>query len=182
MLRPTVLIGCGGQAGAFTETVLNSMAQLNDRPVIFALSNPTIKAECTAEQAYRWTDGRGVFASGSPFPPLDLGNQRFMPGQGNNAYIFPGVGLGVVASNSSRVTDEMFLAAARRLAEEVTGEDLETGSLYPPLSRIREVSINIACEVADKAWQSGLAGNPRPDDLRADISGGMFEAVYQHYA
>ena len=181
-LCPTALIGSSGQGGDFTEPVLRSMARHNDRPVIFALSNPTVKAECTAEQAYNWTEGRGIFASGSPFAPVDYANQHFVPGQGNNAYVFPGVGLGVLASRSSRVTDEMFLAAARRLAAGVSEEDLAAGRLYPPLAKIREVSADIACEVARIAWQSGLATREEPEDILADIKASMFEAVYPHYA
>ncbi|MEH6583279.1 MAG: NAD-dependent malic enzyme [Halioglobus sp.] len=181
-LHPTVLIGCSGQGGAFTESVLRSMAQFNDRPVIFALSNPTEKSECTAEQAYNWTEGRGIFASGSPFAAVDYGNQHFVPGQGNNAYIFPGVGLGVLASRSSRVTDEMFLAAARRLAAEVSEEDLAAGRLYPSLEKIRKVSVDIASEVAGIAWQSGLATIEEPEDILASITASMFQPVYPHYA
>jgi malate dehydrogenase (oxaloacetate-decarboxylating)(NADP+) len=181
-LCPTGLIGVGGQAGVFTESILQSMAANNERPIIFALSNPTTKAECSAEQAYRVTDGRALFASGSPFAPVEFNNRRFVPGQGNNAYIFPGVGLGVVASRSSRVTDEMFLAAARLLADEVTREDLEEGCLYPPLSKIREVSADIAAEVARIAWDGGLAGCDRPGDIPAHIRAGMYQPVYPHYA
>jgi malate dehydrogenase (oxaloacetate-decarboxylating)(NADP+) len=182
VLRPTVLIGASGQSGAFTEPVLRSMARYNNRPVIFALSNPTAKAECSAEQCYQWTGGAGIFASGSPFAAVEYGGQRFVPGQGNNAYIFPGVGLGVIASHSSRVTDEMFLAAAYRLAAQVSQEDLAVGRLYPALKKIREVSVDIACEVARIAWESGVAGKPEPDDIPGAIKAELFEAIYPHYA
>lgn len=181
-LRPTGLIGCAGQGGVFTESILQRMAQVNERPIVFALSNPTANAECSAEQAYHWTDGRALFVSGSPFAAVDYNNQHFVPGQGNNAYIFPGLGLGVVASKSRRVTDEMFLVAARRLAAEVTAEDLELGRLYPPLSRIRDVSALIAADVAGIAWDNGLAGRDRPDDILADIRNGMYQSIYPHYA
>ncbi len=181
-LRPTALIGASGQGGIFTEPMLQSMAKYNERPIIFALSNPTANAECTATQAYQWTDGRAIFASGSPFAPVDYGNRLFVPGQGNNAYIFPGVGLGLVASGSTRVSDQMFLAAAHCLAGEVTGEDLEQGLLYPPLSRIREVSALIAAEVARIAWDSGLATIDRPDDILAFVEASMYQPVYPHYA
>ncbi|MDX1733912.1 MAG: NAD-dependent malic enzyme [Halioglobus sp.] len=181
-LRPTALIGASGQAGAFSEQVLRALARLNETPIVFALSNPTSKAECTAEQCYQWTDGRGLFASGSPFAPVDRGNKRLTPGQGNNAYIFPGVGLGVVASGARRVTDEMFLAAARRLAAQVSDPMLEEGTLYPPLSDIREVSVMIAADVAELAWAQGLTERERPGDIRAAIEEQLYSPVYPHYA
>jgi malate dehydrogenase (oxaloacetate-decarboxylating)(NADP+) len=137
LLRPTAIIGVSGQPGQFTREVVEAMTEINHRPIVFALSNPTSKAECTAEQAYNWSQGQAIFASGSPYDPVEIGNRFFVPGQGNNAYIFPGVGLGVVASRARRVTDEMFLAAARSLADQVTDKDLELGRIYPSLSRIR---------------------------------------------
>ena len=181
-LRPSVLIGCAGQPGVFTEEVVRLMAEQNERPVIFALSNPTSKAECTAVQAYSWTDGRAIFASGSPFEPVQMGNRTFVPGQGNNAYIFPGVGLGAVASDTRRVTDEMFLAAAKVLAAQVTDEDLALGRIYPGLSRIREVSALIAAEVAAIAYRRGLAGHEAPTDILAEVRQQMFQPIYPHYA
>ena len=180
-LRPTVLIGASGKPGTFTGTILKRMAEINERPVIFALSNPTSKAECTAEDAYRHTGGRAVFASGSPFEPVVIHGKTHIPGQGNNAYIFPGVGLGVVTSKSRLVTQEMFLAAARTLADALTPEELEAGRIYPPLTRIREVSAAIALATAELACQRGLAGQPRPDDLPGYIRGQMFEPVYKSY-
>ena len=143
-MKPTAIIGVSGQHGAFTQHALEAMARLNDRPIVFALSNPTSKAECTAEQAYTWTAGRAIFASGSPFAPVTLGGRTYVPGQGNNAYIFPGVGLGVIVSQSRNVTDEMFLAAAHSLADQVKDSDIERGRVYPPLSDIRQVSAKIA--------------------------------------
>ena len=181
-LRPTALIGASGQAGAFGEAVVRAMARHNARPVVFALSNPTASAECTAGQCYSWTEGRGIFASGSPFPPVEYGNRRFVPGQGNNAYIFPGVGLGVIASGATRVTDDMFLAAARCLAGQVDGAMLELGNLYPPLPGIRRVSASIAVEVAQLAWQHGVASRERPADVRGAIEAQMYRPVYPHYA
>lgn len=181
-LQPSILIGASGQGGSFNEAMIRAMAKHHQRPIIFALSNPTSKAECTAEQAYQWTDGKAIFASGSPFAPVEYGNQHLVPGQGNNAYIFPGVGLGVVASHSKRVTDEMFLAAARCLANSVTEQDLALGRVYPPLSSIREVSAIIAAEVARIAWDSGLARADRPADILATIKETMYQPVYPHYA
>jgi malate dehydrogenase (oxaloacetate-decarboxylating)(NADP+) len=177
-LHPTVLIGTSGQPAQFTEPVVRAMARHNERPVIFALSNPTSRAECTAEQAYAWSGGRAVFASGSPFAPVTLGGRTQVPGQGNNAYIFPGVGLGLIVSRARRATDEMFLAAAESLAAQVTDEDLALGRVYPPLSRIREVSALIACEVATTAYRSGLADRPRPADPLADIRAQMYTPEY----
>ncbi len=134
-LKPTALIGVTGKAGAFSRPILEAAARVNPRPIIFALSNPTSMAECTAEEAYRWTDSRAIFASGSPFDPVTFGGQRFVPAQGNNAYIFPGVGLGVIACESRLVTDEMFLAAAHALANHVSEADLSAGRVYPRLKR-----------------------------------------------
>lgn len=181
-LRPTAIIGVSGQFGKFSEELVRVMAEINEHPIIFALSNPTSRAECTAEQAYHWTDGRAIFASGSPFQPVQLGNRTFVPGQGNNAYIFPGVGLGAVVSRTQRVTDEMFLAAARTLADQVTDADLELGRIYPCLSRIREVSALIAQEVATIAYRRGLSDREEPQDILADIHALMFQPVYPHYA
>ena len=181
-LRPTAIIGVGATAGAFDREVVAEMARLNDRPIVFALSNPTSKSECTAEQAYAWSGGRALFASGSPFDPVTLDGQRHVPRQGNNSYIFPGVGLGVVAVRSSRVTDEMFMAAARTLASHVSAADLAQGSLYPPLDRVREVSAHIATAVAEVAFAQGHAGIDRPADLLDHVRGQMYEPEYPAYA
>ena len=181
--RPWIaaIIGVAATAGTFTEPVLRAMARINARPIVFALSNPTSKAECTAEQAYRYTDGRALFASGSPFDPVDFDGKRHVPRQGNNSYIFPGVGLGAIVSRAQRVTDEMFLASARSLAAQVTDVDLAQGSLYPPLQNVREVSARIAVDVAEVAYGRGLAGKPRPADVMADIRANMYEPVYRPY-
>ncbi len=177
-VRPTFLVGVSGQHGAFTQEVVRRMAELNERPVIFALSNPTSKAECTAARAYEWTEGRAVFSSGSPFSPVEYRGRTLVPGQGNNAYIFPGVGLGVTAVEAARVTDEMFMVAARTLADLVSKEQLASGSLYPPLRDIREVSARIAVAVAELAHDQGLARVPRPADLGARVRERMWSPVY----
>jgi malate dehydrogenase (oxaloacetate-decarboxylating)(NADP+) len=180
-LKPTAIIGVAATAGTFTEPVLRAMARINARPIVFALSNPTSKAECTAEQAYRYTDGRALFASGSPFDPVDFDGMHHVPRQGNNSYIFPGVGLGAIVSRAQSVTDEMFLASARSLAAQVTDADLAQGSLYPPLKNVRDVSARIAVDVAEVAYNRGLAGKPRPADVMADIRASMYEPVYRPY-
>ncbi len=181
-IQPTVLVGVSGQPLTFTRPIIERMAELNERPIIFALSNPTSKVECTAQQAYEWTGGRAVFASGSPFPPVRLGERLLVPGQGNNAYIFPGLGLGVVASGARRIPDAMFLAAAKALAGEVDDAALEQGSIYPPLSRMRATSLAVAEAVAEVAYAQGLTDQPRPDDLAAHIQAQVYEPVYQDYA
>jgi malate dehydrogenase (oxaloacetate-decarboxylating)(NADP+) len=180
-LKPTAIIGVAAVANTFTQPVLEAMARFNERPIVFALSNPTSKSECTAEEAYRWTDGRAIFACGSPFDPVTLNGQIFVPRQGNNSYIFPGVGLGTIACGARRVTDEMFSAAARALAHQVTETDIAQGSLYPALSRIREVSAHIATAVAKVAYDRGLAAKPRPADLFAYVSAQMYDPQYRSY-
>jgi len=181
ILRPHAIIGVSGQPKRFTPEILATMAQINERPIVFSLSNPTSKSECTAEEAYTWTEGRAIFASGSPFDPVVVNGRKLYPSQGNNVYIFPGVGMGVMASGSVRVTDEMFLAAARVVANEVSESDLQYGRIFPPLPRIREVSLAVAVAVAELAYKEGLAARPRPDDLQAYISSLMFEPVYHNY-
>jgi malate dehydrogenase (oxaloacetate-decarboxylating)(NADP+) len=181
-LRPTALLGVSAQPNAFTPPVLRALAEINDQPIIFALSNPTSKSECTAEQAYAATDGRCVFAAGSPFDPVAYKGRTYVPGQGNNAYVFPGLGLGVIAAGARRVTDAMFDAAARTLAAAVTEEALAQGLTYPPLVSIREVSLGIAVAVARVAWQSGLATKPQPEDFTAYVRSLMYEPDYPCYA
>jgi malate dehydrogenase (oxaloacetate-decarboxylating)(NADP+) len=181
-LKPTALIGVSGQPKTFTKDIVEAMAEFNDRPIIFALSNPTSKSECSAEEAYTWTEGRGIFASGSPFDPVKLGDRTFVPGQGNNAYIFPGVGLGAIVSGARVVTDEMFLAAAHSLANQVSESDLERGRIYPSLQRIREVSALIARDVAKLAYDKGLTDKVEPEDILAEIREYMYQPVYRHFA
>ena len=178
-LKPTALVGVSGQAETFTRAVIAAMSEINERPVIFALSNPTANSECTAEQAYSWSDGRAIFASGSPFPPVQYQEHTFISGQANNAYIFPGVGLGVIASGARRVTDEMFFTAARTLAAQVTDADLARGSVFPPLGAIRQISAATAVAVARVAYERGLASVPEPPDLRHSIETMMYQAAYE---
>lgn len=178
VLKPTALIGVSGQPQTFTREVLGELARANTRPIVFALSNPTSKAECTAEQAYTWTEGRAIFASGSPFAPVTFQGRTLTPGQGNNAYIFPGIGLGVVASGATRVTEEMFVAAARTLASLVSHDDLARGCIYPPLSSVREVSARIAAAVAEIAFDRGLATVERPADVLPWIREHAYEPNY----
>jgi malate dehydrogenase (oxaloacetate-decarboxylating)(NADP+) len=181
-LHPTAIIGVSGQAGAFDRKLLQAMARINERPIVFALSNPTSRSECTALQAYEWTHGTAIFASGSPFEPVTLGERRFVPGQCNNAYIFPGVGLGVVVSRTRVVTDEMFFVAAKTLASRVGEEDLALGRLFPALSQIRDVSAHIGAAVAEIAWKEGLAAEPRPDDILEYVRAKMYRPIYCQYA
>ncbi|HEX6570484.1 MAG TPA: malic enzyme-like NAD(P)-binding protein, partial [Steroidobacteraceae bacterium] len=168
-IRPSAIIGVSGQPQTFTHEVIDAMTAINARPIVFALSNPTSRSECTARQAYEWSGGRAIFASGSPFAPVAHGGQTFVAGQANNAYIFPGVGLGAIASGATRITDEMFMAAARTLAGLVTSSDLASGSTFPPLDRIREISTAIATTVVDVSARQGLAGVEIPADVRGYI-------------
>lgn len=177
-IRPHVLIGATGAPNTFTKEVIEHMCTINERPVIFALSNPTSQAECTAEQAYTWSKGKAVFASGSPFGKFIYNGQEFLPGQGNNAYVFPGIGLGAITCSSRIIPDEFFLVAAHALADLVEEKELQHGSLYPPLSSIRKLSLAIAVRVAEKAYKLGLARKKRPKDLNKSISDYMYDASY----
>jgi malate dehydrogenase (oxaloacetate-decarboxylating)(NADP+) len=162
-------------AKAFTEEVIREMASLNRRPVIFPYSNPTSRSECTAEEAIQWSDGRAIFASGSPFAPLHHGGRLFVPGQGNNVYIYPAVGLAVFATGARRVTDEMFLVAAEALAERVTEQDLDVGLIYPPMSGIVETSSFLAARVARLIVERGLA----TEQAAIDGVGHMEELIHR---
>jgi malate dehydrogenase (oxaloacetate-decarboxylating)(NADP+) len=181
-LKPTAIIGVAATPNTFTEEVVRAMAEFNERPIVFALSNPTSRSECTAQQAYEWSEGRALFASGSPFPSASVRGRHFVPRQGNNSYIFPGVGLGLIVSGATKATDAMFMAAARTLATTVSENDLAQGSLYPPLSAVRHVSARIAAAVADVAYANGLARKERPADLVAYVEGHMYDPRYPEYA
>jgi malate dehydrogenase (oxaloacetate-decarboxylating)(NADP+) len=180
-IAPTILIGVSGAPETFDQRVIEVMSQVNPQPIIFALSNPTSKAECTAEQAYRFSQGRAIFASGSPFDPVVVSGKTIYPGQGNNAYIFPGLGLGVLASKSSEVIDEMFLVAAAALASKVSDEDLSVGRIFPHQSRIREVSLDIAVAVARVAFEKKCTSLSRPKDLRGFVQAQMYVPQYPKY-
>ncbi|XWS26359.1 hypothetical protein CRYUN_Cryun26dG0025800 [Craigia yunnanensis] len=181
-IKPTVLIGTSGVGRQFTKEVVEAMASFNEKPLIMALSNPTSQAACTAEEAYTWSEGRAIFASGSPFDPFVYDGKVFVPGQANNAYIFPGFGLGVIISGSIRVHDDMLLAASEALASQVTEEHYEKGVIYPPFSDIRKISANIAAKVAAKAYELGLASHlPQPEDLVKFAESCMYSPVYRTY-
>ncbi|MBT9582843.1 NAD-dependent malic enzyme [bacterium] len=177
-LKPTTLIGVSTMPGSFNQAVVERMSQLNERPILFALSNPTSKAECTAQDAYRWSRGKAIYSSGSPFPPCQFEGKKLVPGQGNNAYIFPGVGLGVTACEARHVSDKMFSEAARVLASCVTQDDLEVSRVYPALSQIRPVSELIAVAVARVAFEEGLAGIPQPSSLEDLVKSTIWKPEY----
>jgi len=180
-VKPTVLIGASGHAHTFTEEVIRSMQTHCDQPIIFALSNPTSKAECSAREAYEWTGGKAIFASGSPFPPVRIEGRIFVPGQGNNMFIFPGIGLGAVVCGARKVTDQMFFTAAKTLAHLVTGDELASGTIYPDLGKIRQISLAIASAVCMLAWEQGLARYAEPADIREYVRSCMYHPDYRPY-
>ncbi|MBU4319078.1 MAG: NAD-dependent malic enzyme [Proteobacteria bacterium] len=180
-LEPTAIIGASGQPGAFTKAILEAMARIHEQPIVFALSNPTSMSECTAEEAYTHTQGRCIFAGGSPFTPVAIHGRIHVPGQGNNVYIFPGIGLGAISCRIKHVIDEMFLAAAKTLAARVTETDLAKGSIYPPLTGIREVSLDIATAISQIAYARGLAEEPEPSDIKAFLKSKMYDPRYEVY-
>ena len=177
-IRPTSIIGVSTVPKLFNQAVIEAMAEINERPIIFPYSNPTSRSECTAEEAYRWSGGRAVFASGSPFPPVEIGGRRFVPGQGNNVYIFPAMGMAVFGTEASRVTEEMFIVAAQAVAEQVSDDNLATGLIYPPQSRILEASLHVAERIAAYIFDHGLARVPRPDDVGALVRARAYRPVY----
>jgi malate dehydrogenase (oxaloacetate-decarboxylating)(NADP+) len=182
-LKPSILIGVTAQPGIFTEEIVKDMAASHENPLIFPLSNPTSKAECTAEDAYQWTNGKCIFASGSPFPPVRYNGRTYVPGQGNNSYIFPGVALAIISTGSRRVTNQMFLIAAQVLTETLTQTELQQGSVYPPLTTIRSVSAKIAAAVAEEVYRKDLATvNPKPPDLLQFMMDQQYDTTYPIYS
>lgn len=177
-LRPTCIIGVSAVPKLFNQRVIEAMARLNERPIIFPYSNPTSRSECTAEEAYRWSEGRAIFASGSPFPPVNAGGKTFTPGQGNNVYIFPAMGMAIYATGARRVTEEMFIVAARALAEQVSPASLEMGLIYPPQTDIFKASIHVAGKVAEYVFDHDLASVERPPDVDAHILSCVYRPVY----
>jgi malate dehydrogenase (oxaloacetate-decarboxylating)(NADP+) len=188
--KPTALIGVSGNAfpviagrptgRLFNREVVEAMARFNARPIIFALSNPTEHHECLPEQAYGWSGGKAVYASGVPFPPVHLGGQTFLPSQANNLYIFPAVGMTVYATNAKRVTDEMFIEAGRAVADQVTPEQLKLGMLFPPQSNILETELRTAVRVARLVFDNNLAQVARPDDYEAFIRSHVYKPEYRN--
>ena len=178
-IKPGGIIGVSTVAKAFNQHVIEAMARVNRRPIIFPYSNPTSHLECTAEEAYRWSEGRAVFASGSPFPPVRFGDRTFVPGQGNNVYIFPAIGLAVYATRAKRVTDEMFIAAAHSVAEQVTQAELDIGLIYPPQSMILKTELHAAERVAEVIFARGLARVERPKDIAGFVESQTYKPDYK---
>lgn len=177
-LKPTGIVGVSTVPKLFSQQVIEAMSAVNERPIIFPYSNPTSRSECTAEEAYRWSKGKAVFASGSPFPPVDIAGKHFVPGQGNNVYIFPAMGMAVFATEASRVTQEMFILAAKAVAEQVDQHDLDQGLIYPPQSRILEASLHVAVKVAEHVFDQGLARVDKPADVAALIKAKAYVPRY----
>jgi malate dehydrogenase (oxaloacetate-decarboxylating)(NADP+) len=177
-IKPTAIIGVSTVAKAFNEPVIEAMARINQRPIIFPYSNPTSHSECTAEEAYQWSEGRAVFASGSPFPPVRWRDRTFVPGQGNNVYIFPAIGMAVYATRAKRITEEMFITAARAVAEQVTKAELDVGLIYPPQSEILKTELYAAQRVAEVIFQRDLARVAKPADIGAFIQSQTYKPEY----
>jgi len=180
-LKPTAIIGVSTVGKAFTQRVVEAMSRLNERPIIFALSNPTDHAEATAEEAYTWSNGRAIYAAGVQFPSVRIGDKTLIPSQGNNLYIFPAVGLAIVAAKARRVTDEMFVVAARAVADQVTQAELDSGLLYPPQSTILETEVAVAVKVAETVFNRGLGGVEGPADVRRFVEGQLYKPEYPRH-
>jgi len=178
-IKPTTIIGVSTVGGTFTKKVIEAMSRINDRPVVLALSNPTDHAECTPEQAYTWSNGKAIYAAGVQFPPVHFKGQTFLPGQANNFYIFPAIGMAVFATQASRVTDDMFIEAARAVADQVAPELLKQGLLYPLQSNILETEIQTAARIAKLVFDSGLARVQRPTDMVAFIREHVYRPEYE---
>lgn len=178
-VKPTAIIGVSTVGGAFNQEVIENMSLINERPIIFPYSNPTSHSECTAEQAYIWSKGKAIFASGSPFAPVVYEGKTFTPGQGNNVFIFPAMGLALFATEAKRVTDLMFITAAEAVAEQVSQQDFEMGLIYPSVKNILNVSVNVAIKIAEVIFESGLAGVEKPEDIAVFVKSKMYVPTYQ---
>ena len=177
-LKPTAIIGVSAIGGAFNKELIQTMSQINEFPVIFPFSNPTTHSECTAEDAYNWSAGKAIFASGSPFETVEINGKKFIPGQGNNVFIFPAMGLAVFATEAKRVTDDMFICAAKALAAQVSEEMLRSGLIYPPISEILKVSFNVAVKTAEYIFDNHLAGTERPENIEEFIKSKVYYPAY----
>jgi malate dehydrogenase (oxaloacetate-decarboxylating)(NADP+) len=177
-IKPNGIVGVSTVPKLFNQAVIEAMSKINAQPIIFPYSNPTSRSECTAEEAYTWSKGKAIFASGSPFDPVTLGAKTFVPGQGNNVYIFPAMGMAVLATQAKRVTQQMFIVAAKAVAEQVTQEDLNTGLIYPPQSQILEASLHTAAKVAAYVFDNKLARVERPKDIEAHVREMAYKPVY----
>ena len=177
-IKPTAIIGVSAVPKLFTQPVIEAMARINERPIIFPYSNPTSRSECTAEEAYKWSNGRAVFASGSTFPPVQIDGKTLVPGQGNNVYIFPAMGMAVLATEAKRVTEEMFIIAAHAVAEQVTEANLAVGLIYPPTSNILDASLHTASRIAEYIFDHNLAGVARPGNIEAHVRSRAYKPVY----
>jgi len=181
VFKPTVLMGTSGTPGVFTETAIKSMAKHCDRPVIMPMSNPTKMCEAQPVDLVKWTDEKAIIATGSPFQPVELKSGKFMKiGQGNNVFVFPGIGLGAILAKAKEVNDNMLYASAQALAQTVTQEDLESGSCYPQISRLRDVTVTVTAEVMKQAVEDGLS-DFKCDDYEAYIRENMWNAEYKSY-
>jgi malate dehydrogenase (oxaloacetate-decarboxylating)(NADP+) len=177
-VKPTILIGTSTTGGIFNQQVVEAMSRLNPRPIIFALSNPTEKAECTAEQAYTWSKGQALYAAGVQFPNATLGGKTFHPGQANNFYIYPAVGLAVYAARPKRLTDEIFIVAAQASADQVDDMQRSRGMLFPPQTDILRLEINTAARIVEFMFEKGLATVDRPRDIRAWLEQQVYKPQY----
>jgi malate dehydrogenase (oxaloacetate-decarboxylating)(NADP+) len=177
-LKPTILIGVSTKGGAFTQRVVETMSRLNERPIIFALSNPTDKAECTAEQAYTWSKGKALYAAGVQFPDVTVDGKTFHPGQANNFYIFPAIGLATYVARPRRITDACFIVAAEASADQVGPTLRAKGMLFPSQANILEMEVTTAIRVAEFMFDQGLAQAERPRDYRAWIEGQLYTPRY----
>lgn len=178
-IKPTAIVGVSTVGGAFNEQVIKNMSAVNERPIIFPYSNPTSHSECTAEQAYTWSKGKAIFASGSPFAQVQYEGKIFTPGQGNNVFIFPALGLAIFATEAKRVTDDMLLTAAEAVAEQVSFTDFEKGLIYPSVADILKVSENVAVKVAEEIFNSGFANVERPENISDFIKSKMYVPQYK---